>query len=271
MQLIDENNIKTSFNKNGYYIFYNSVVDTELVNDARNGVDKIRSGDYDTGKPPEPSPWNPGDDPNDLCKIEQPQIANIAITELITSSRIGELAAKAADAEMIQVWWVQLLYKPSTVFDSNRETKVGWHQDWKYWKNDWQEGSNLFTGWFALSDVVEKSGPMKFIKGSHNWGEFAEGDFFNQNNSPNDFRLKPDQVWKEIPAVMSAGGMSFHDKLLLHGSSHNTSNEPRCSLAIHLRSEKSKPISSERGILTKYIDDLDICPIIYGNKISAAF
>jgi len=70
---------------------------------------------------------------------------------------------------------------------------------------------------------------------------------------------------------MSTGGMSFHDKLLLHGSGHNTSNKPRCSLAIHLRNEKSKPLSSERGILTNYIDDLDICPIIYGNKHSAAF
>ena len=271
MQLPDANNIKTSFNENGYYIFNDSVANIELVENARVGIDKIRNGDYDTGKPLEPSPWNPGDDSNVLCKIEQPQIVNRAIADLITSSQIGALAAKAADAEMIQVWWVQLLYKPSIVFDSKSETKVGWHQDWTYWKNDWQDGSNLFTGWIALSEIAEKSGPMKFIKKSHRWGEFAEGDFFNQNNSRNDFRLKPDQIWDEISAVMSAGGMSFHDKLLLHGSSYNTSNEPRCSLAIHLRSEKSKPLSNERGILTKYIDDLEICPIIYGNKFNAAF
>jgi hypothetical protein len=65
--------------------------------------------------------------------------------------------------------------------------------------------------------------------------------------------------------------MSLHNKLLLHGSGHNISNEPRCSLAIHLRSEKSKPISSERGILTKFIDDLEICLIIYGEKHGDVF
>ena len=124
MNLIDEKNINTSFSDNGYYITNNSIVDPELVNQARNAVDKIRNGDYDTGKPPKPSPWNPGDDPNVLCKIEQPQIANKTISKLISSSRIGELAAKAANAEMIQVWWVQLLYKPSTVLDNKSKTKV---------------------------------------------------------------------------------------------------------------------------------------------------
>ena len=271
MQLIDKNNIRNSFQKNGYYIFEDSVVDKELVENVRAGIDLVRIGEYDTGKPPEPSPWSPGDDPNILCKIEQPQFANKAIAELISSNQIGQLAAKATDAEMIQVWWVQLLYKPSTISYSKSETKVGWHQDWMYWKNDWQQGSNLITGWFALTNVAEVSGPMKFINGSHRWGELTEGDFFNQDSSRNNFKLKPDQTWNEIPAIMSTGGMSFHDKLLLHGSGHNTSNKPRCSLAIHLRSEKSKPLSSERGILTKYIDDLDICPIVYGKKHSAAF
>jgi hypothetical protein len=185
MQLIDANNINSSFRKNGYFIFKDSIVENELVNNARVGVDLVRGGEYDTGKPPEPSPWNPGDDPNLLCKIEQPQLANNAIAKLISSSQIGEHAAIATDEEMIQVWWTQLLFKPATVTDAISETKVGWHQDWMYWKNDWQQGSNLFTGWLALSNVAEESGPMKFVIGSHKWGELSEGDFFNQNNSRN--------------------------------------------------------------------------------------
>jgi hypothetical protein len=49
-----------------------------LVERAVLGMDSIRSGEYDTGRPPQPSAWKPGDDPNKLCKIEQPQFASSA-------------------------------------------------------------------------------------------------------------------------------------------------------------------------------------------------
>src|SRR5437764_529973 len=70
------------------------------------------AGEYETGTPPQPSYWKPGDDPRKLCKIEMPQVANHAIMELITHPALGELAAEITGARWVQVWWVQLLYKP---------------------------------------------------------------------------------------------------------------------------------------------------------------
>lgn len=263
--------IKESFEKNGFHVFSEPVIDSERVRKASEGMDMLRAGVYDTGKPPRKSAWNPGDDPNHLCKIEQPQMANEAIGMLIRAPEIGEWAARVTNAEMIQVAGVQLLYKPPTSSDKTAPTKVGWHRDWRYFGLHWEDGSQLLTAWVALSDVEETSGPMKFVVGSHRWGEIGGGDFFGQDISRNDFILPPNQVWQETPALMDAGGMSLHDQQVLHGSSQNVSNAPRRSLAIHVRTERSRPIDGRREGLTDHIDDLNIAPIIYGEKSAAAF
>lgn len=262
---------KQSYDKNGFHIFRETVVDAEIVKRALEGMDLIRAGNYNTGKAPEPSPWNPGDDPNKLCKIEQPQISNQSVSELIRSPAIGELVAKATGAQMVQVWWVQLLYKPPAIKNQTTLTKVGWHRDWTYWKDTWQEGSELLTAWFALSNVEEDSGPMKFIVGSHRWTGISGGDFFSQDISQEEFDLPTGQEWKEVSATMRSGSMSIHNKLVLHGSGWNLSKKPRCSFAIHLRTEKSRPIDGKREGLIQFIDNPAICPIIFGKKVDQSF
>lgn len=262
---------RRSFERDGFLIFREPLVDASRVSRAREGMDAVRAGAYDTGRPPETSPWNPGDDPSLLCKIEQPQLANRAIAELIRSPEIGAAAARATGASMIQVWWVQLLYKPASAAGSTAPTRVGWHRDWTYWDQTWKEGSELLTAWFALSDVDEDAGPMKFVPGSHRWEGVGGGDFFSQELSASDFAVPPGATWRETSATMRAGGMSLHDKLLVHGSGRNVSTGPRRSFAIHLRTDKSYPLHRERMLLSKYLDDLEACPIVYGKKVAAAF
>lgn len=263
--------VTQSYEQNGFYIFDKPVVDEQRVQNALFGMNNVRAGKYDLGKPPEESPWNPGDDINLLCKIEQPQIADKAIAELIRSPEIGELVAEATGAQMVQVWWVQLLYKPPVTKNKPTATKVGWHFDWTYWKEFWQDGSELLTAWFALSNVNEKSGAMKFAAGTHEWDGMDGGDFNSQQNTENNFKIPPGKSWDEKPALLPPGGMSIHHKLAIHGSGLNVSSEARRSFAIHLRTEKSAPIAGRRKDLTKYIDDMDICPIIYGEKVDEAF
>ena len=128
---------------------------------------------------PRPSAWQPGDDPQRLCKIEKPQIANRAIMDLIKHPALGALAAEVCAAEWVQVWWVQLLYKPPVAGAESSRTHVGWHQDRNYW-GAWEEGSELFTAWIALSEVGPTTGPMRFVRGSHQWGLLPGSDFFGQ-------------------------------------------------------------------------------------------
>ena len=76
---------------------------------------------------------------------------------------------------------MQLLYKPSVDPDEITPTNIGWHQDRHYWQT-WEEGSELFTAWIALSDVTAEAGPMKFVRGSHRWGLLSHSDFYGQES-----------------------------------------------------------------------------------------
>lgn len=262
--------IYSAFQEKGYYIYNKPVVDPTRLREALSGVDMIRNGVYNTHCPPVDSPWKPGDDPLKLCKIEQPQLSNKAILELISSPEIGEAIALATGAKMVQVWWVQLLYKPSTK-EMQAATNVGWHKDWTYWHPSWDEGSRLLTAWLALSNVTEESGPLTFIERSHTWQNAGGGDFFAQDIAPSTFYIPENEKWHEVMATMPAGAISLHDCNLIHGSKANHSGAPRISLALHVRTEKSRPKNGEREGLAYMIDDIKHCPIIFGQHHKDAF
>ncbi|MYH60239.1 MAG: hypothetical protein F4148_00190, partial [Caldilineaceae bacterium SB0675_bin_29] len=105
---------RKKYQDEGFYIHPEPLLPQEVVEKAVAGMDALRAGDYETGIPPRPSSWSPGDDPDALCKIEMPQIASHSIMELVSHPALGAKAAEITGAEALQVWWVQLLYKPPT-------------------------------------------------------------------------------------------------------------------------------------------------------------
>ena len=171
--------LQERFNADGFLINAERRLPEGLVRRAGEGMMAVRRGEYDTGRPPEKSPWKPGDPEHLLCKIEQPQFANRAIHELVSHPLLGQLAAEAIGATMVQVWWVQLLYKPPTPTNQKSGTNVGWHQDRSYW-GAWEADSELFTAWIAISDVTADAGPMLFVPGSHKWGFSPNSDFLRR-------------------------------------------------------------------------------------------
>jgi ectoine hydroxylase-related dioxygenase (phytanoyl-CoA dioxygenase family) len=214
--------------------------------------------------------WKPGDDENKLCKIEQPQVASHGVFELVSHPAIGALAAAATGASMVQVWWVQLLHKPSVVNASTGEAGVGpaigWHQDRSYWEA-WELGSELFTAWVALTDVEEDCGPMKFLRGSNHWGWRQEGHFYDEDleKQKAEMTVPEGERWEEVNALMPAGGLSLHHNLTFHGSLPNRSGRPRRSFALHCRTENSRPVGGKREGLAKFINDISVCPVIHGS------
>lgn len=255
--------------RDGFHLEPRPVLSAACVAAAAAGMDSIRHGIYDTGEEPEPSPWQPGDDPARLCKIEMPQKASAGIRALVSDTGLGAHMAAVTGAEAVQVWWTQLLYKPSA--SAAGAPVIGWHQDRFFWRT-WAEGSHLFTAWVALSDVDAESGPMIFVRGSHYWGFTGEGTF-----QADDFEATREMItlpagrqWEEVPALLPPGGVSTHHNLTFHGSGPNRSGRPRRSLAIHMRTEKSRPVSPAREGLTRFIDNLDYCPVIYGDPTAFA-
>lgn len=257
---------RASYQADGFYICPDQLIPLQIVTRAAAGMDAVRAGQYDTGVPPRPSRWNPGDDPNALCKIEKQQIANRAIMELVSHPSLGEKAADLTGASAVQVWWVQLLYKPPSAPGQQPRTNIGWHQDYSYW-GAWEEDSELFTAWVALSDVSPQAGPMNFVVGSHRWGLSTESDFASQEYAAlrETIRNAHGQDWQEEPAILPPGGASFHHKLTFHGSGPNLSSQPRRSFVVHMRTENSRPQGNARQGLTAFIDDPTYCPIVYGD------
>ncbi len=259
--------LRTRYQAEGYCIVPR-LIPGDLVQRAADGMDAIRRGEYETSTPPDESPWKPGDDPSVLCKIEMPHVANTAVGEVVSHPELGRLIAGLTGASRVYVWWVQLLYKPP---GGKQGTSVGWHQDRQYWQA-WSEDSELLTAWVALSDVTEQSGPVRFLRGSHRWGLLNRGDFFAQQLDEQREQIRPPEgeVWDEVAAILPPGGASVHDCLTYHGSGPNLSNVPRRSLAIHLRTENSRPadnvsdLTLEQGCdLIKYIDNPLYNPLIY--------
>ena len=255
---------RDNFQRDGFYIHAKSVLEPETLARAAHGLEQVRAASYDTGEAPDSRAWNPGDDPMALCKIEQPQIGSAALREALRAPKLAALAAAAMGAKQVQVWWVQGLWKPGTA-DAVAATNVGWHQDKTYW-SAWEEGSELFTAWLALSDVTKEAGPMVFVPGSHRWGLLPGGDFFGQDQAAlrAAIPIPEGESWQEVTDVLPPGGVSFHHQLLFHGSHQNRSGQPRLSLAIHLRTEKSQP--KPGSWVTKYLERPEICPVIFGAK-----
>jgi ectoine hydroxylase-related dioxygenase (phytanoyl-CoA dioxygenase family) len=239
------------------------VVPAAVLAGACEGMDALMRGEYGTGVPPEASPWHPGDDPHKLVKIEMPQVADRRIHALVSHPALGRLAARLTGARMVQVWWVQMLVKPPED-PGGASPHVGWHQDRQYW-GAWEEGSQLFTAWVACSDVTAAAGPVRHVRGSHRWGLLGQGNFdtADADRQKEGLRLPPGVEWREIEAILPPGGVSFHDQLTLHGSTANRSGLPRRSFAIHLRTERSRPVGLRRDGLTRHIDDETYCPVIH--------
>ena len=258
---------KAAYVRDGFYIYDAAVWPSDAVDRAVEGMDAVRRGEYDTGVPPRPSAWSPGDDPQRLCKIEKPQIANRAIMDLIKHPALGALATEVCGAEWVQVWWVQLLYKPPVAGADSSGTHVGWHQDRNYW-GAWEEGSELFTAWIALSEVGPEDGPMHFVRGSHQWGLLPGSDFYGQDLAGQKRALSTlaSDEWVEVAATLPKGGVSFHHCLTLHGSGPNHAAGPRRSLAVHMRTERSRPVDDKREGLTAFIDDPTHCPVVFNRN-----
>jgi ectoine hydroxylase-related dioxygenase (phytanoyl-CoA dioxygenase family) len=249
---------RRSFEETGFCLA-SSLLDAAQLPGAVAAMDRVIAGDYATGNKPLARNVEPTTDPLHLVKIDQPQISDPSISELFRTSGIGAFAAGLLNAQMIQVWAVQLLHKPPAVEISN----VGWHQDDDYW-NEWWDGE-VFTCWLALSDVGPDAGPLRFVPGSHRWGFLAAGNFFVQDlDSLTGFALPEGATWAEEPVIIPAGSASFHHRRTIHGSGPNTSGGPRRSYAIHMRTERSTRLGNAPPEFTDYLSDPAIAPVIFG-------
>ena len=244
------------------FCFSPVLFEEESIAQAIGHQDLVASGQYETGIAPR-NPFDPSvGPPGKMVKIDSSHRADLTIRQFVSNPALGEWAAAITGARWVQIWAVQLLIKPGL---GAHETKVGWHQDRDHW-GFWEEESELFTAWVALTDVSDDCGPMIYQRGSHKWGFLDQGNFFDTThdsfqdtiNAPEGSRCEA------VPVLLKAGQVAFHHKLTFHGSHPNTSGRPRRSFAIHMRTENSWPRKDQETAIISNLDDYDLNPVIFG-------
>ena len=107
---------------------------------------------------------------------------------------------------------------------------VAWHQDASFWP---LSPSKTVTVWLAIDDADVENACMRFISGSH-W----KGHLTYRPSSPEEHSVltqtieNPQQYGTEACDELSAGEISIHSDLLLHGSAANESDRRRCALTL---------------------------------------
>ncbi|MBT3345650.1 MAG: hypothetical protein HN712_00695 [Gemmatimonadetes bacterium] len=256
----DPATLATGYERDGFSVAGERVVEAATLAAAQEAMVEVRDGRFDTGVPPS---GHPGYDPTRLCKINDAHLASHALHALVCDPAVAAMAATVTGARRVQAWATQLLIKPP---DSAAAGHVGWHQDRQYWSY-WDQPEGLFTIWIALSDVEADCGPMRFVRGSHRWGFLNQGDFFSgdQQSLRDGIDVPTGAQWEEVAALMPAGGVSFHHCLTFHGSDANTSDRPRCSVAVHLRTEAVEPIPGDESYYVSHLEDPAYSPVIYND------
>jgi len=228
--------------------------------------DAVMQGEWETGKPPRDEWWEIGDDAaKKLRKIDQPHVSDRTLHDAVCHSGIAQWTANIIGAKKLRAFAVQLLHKPP---GGDPSAQIGWHHDFRYW-GPWFEPDTCeaFTIWVALSDVHRDSGPMCFVRGSHQWELGVGGDFSDEIDGKEHerYNVPEDAKWDEVPDVMPAGAFSLHHQFLFHGSRPNTSDSARRSLAIHVCTQRAVPkpgVHAEYDYAAKMSDPWE-CPTIY--------
>jgi non-heme Fe2+,alpha-ketoglutarate-dependent halogenase len=107
---------------------------------------------------------------------------------------------------------------------------VAWHQDASYWP---LSPSKTVTVWLAIDDADVENACMRFIAGSH-W----KGHLTYRPSSPEEHNVlnqtveNVGQYGEEVIDDLTAGEVSIHSDLLLHGSEANDSDRRRCGLTL---------------------------------------
>jgi ectoine hydroxylase-related dioxygenase (phytanoyl-CoA dioxygenase family) len=133
-----------------------------------------------------------------------------AVADLVTSPRLGEIAARLLDAEAVRILHFAGLFKPAG------GAPTPWHQDLAYLPLG---GEKMITLWIPLTDFTPDMGTLVFAEGSHREGRTlgpaALETFPMAHNGP-----------------MQAGDLSLHLGWTLHSAQENSTDREREALAI---------------------------------------
>jgi phytanoyl-CoA hydroxylase len=116
---------------------------------------------------------------------------------------------------------------------------VAWHQDFAFYPHT---NYDLIAATIYLDPAGEGNGALRFIPGSHAWGELAhhdaEGNFAYGCADQNSLSQKP-----AVTLAVPAGTVTFHHCLTVHTSSAATNGQPRRLLIFQFRADDAAQLA----------------------------
>jgi hypothetical protein len=262
---------RTRYRERGYCVSP-PLLDDATIALARVAAENVIAGRYETGVGPLYRNWNPGDPPRSLLKIDLPHLCDRVVQRVVSDQRIGAWVADLLEASLVQMWACELICKfPQADPRFPEQGAIGWHQDnhsFRHW------GGQICTVWLALVDVDERMGPVRYVEGSHRWGERDAARFFFETNLDEQrasIGTPSGQAWREVTAALRAGAVSAHHRLTLHASGSNLRDTPRLGIAIHLRTENAHlATTKEPPFHRPDLSDTYACPVLTDRRPQAA-
>ncbi len=105
---------------------------------------------------------------------------------------------------------------------------VPWHQDASFWS---LSPARTVTVWLAIDDADEANSAMRFIPATHNQGAMevqqTGGEAVFHKETAN-----AETLGKPFANTLTAGQISLHADMLVHGSQANTSDRRRCGFTL---------------------------------------
>ena len=148
---------------------------------------------------------------------------NDGMRRFCLSRRFGGIVAALMRSAAVRIYHEQALFKPPGGTDSH------WHQDQYYWPLATDRSVGL---WTPLVDCTEEMGAMRFVVGSHRYGNLS-GTHISDESAEffDDVIAREGLSVYQVPRMM-AGDCSFHLGWTVHGAPGNRSQKMREAMVV---------------------------------------
>lgn len=227
----------TRFLEDGFLVRKNWLSNA-CVEQAREAMFSLFSGNYATGLAPDEVNWQPERDANDVTRqICNAWKANPLIARILLSETIGQVCKDLMNWPGTRINQDNIFWKPA------KGKALGFHQDSSY--EQWVVPHEMVSCWIALDDTFAEGGTVEYVRGSHLWPLSPMIESFHAPDDPLAEMLRAaEQVGVKnpeiIPIEVPAGGCVFHHGYTWHGSRENKLDLPRRSIVAHCMSSEAR-------------------------------
>ena len=137
--------------------------------------------------------------------------------------RFGAIAARLLQVPAVRIFHEQALFKQSGGSDSH------WHQDQYYWPLATDRSLGL---WMPLVDCNRQMGTIRFVRGSHRYGDLAGRDISDESAHHFDEFIVRERLDIYQTEELAAGDCTFHLGWTVHGAPANHSDAMREAMIV---------------------------------------